>query len=103
MEIDMGGEKLFAAERGLEQIAVEVKSFVGRSPVHDFHEAIGQFGNYRSALRVKDPTRLLYLAIPEEVYLDFFHRPFVQMRLKEENIKLIIFDPYQNIISTWIS
>lgn len=103
MEIDLGAEKLIAAERGLERIAIEVKSFVGKSPVHDFHEAIGQFGNYRSALRFKEPDRLLFLAIPEEVYMDFFQRKFVQIRLKEENVKLLIFEPYSNIIAKWIN
>ncbi|MEI6410111.1 MAG: XisH family protein [Bacteroidota bacterium] len=102
MEIDLGAERLIAAERGTDIIAVEIKSFIGRSPVHDFHEAIGQFGNYRSALRFKEPERLLFLAIPEEVFLNFFQRPFVQIRLEEENIKLLVFDPYLNIISTWI-
>jgi len=102
MEIDLGAERLIAAERGTDIIAVEIKSFIGRSPVHDFHEAIGQFGNYRSALRFKEPERLLFLAIPEEVFLNFFQRPFVQIRLEEENIKLLVFDPYLNSISTWI-
>jgi hypothetical protein len=56
----------------MQQIAVEVKSFVGKSPVHDFHEATGQFSNYRSALKFKEPERLLFLAIPDETYNDFF-------------------------------
>ena len=96
MEIDLGAERLIAAKKGKHEIAVEVKSFIGRSPVHDFHEAIGQFGNYRSALKFKDPKRVLYLAVPDEVYADFFQRPFVQHRLKEENIKLLVFDPSLN-------
>ena len=102
MEIDLGAEKLIAADKGKEHIAVEVKSFIGRSPVHDFHEAIGQYGNYRSALKLNDPERILFLAIPQEIFDDFFQRPFIQRRLKEENIRLIIFDPYQDNIELWI-
>lgn len=33
---DLGAEKLIAAERGPDPIAVEIKSFIGASPVHDF-------------------------------------------------------------------
>lgn len=103
MEIDLGAEKLIAAQKDNQYIAVEVKSFVGKSPVHDFHEALGQFGNYRSALRMKEPDRILFLAIPDETYFDFFQRPFAQIRLKEENIKLIVFDPYTDKIVLWIN
>jgi len=31
MEIDLGAEKIIAAERGEEKIAVEIKSFIGTS------------------------------------------------------------------------
>ena len=30
-EVDLGGEKIIAAERGVEKIAVEIKSFIGQS------------------------------------------------------------------------
>ena len=47
MEIDLGAEKIIAAERGEEKIAVEIKSFIGTSNISDFHTAVGQFINYR--------------------------------------------------------
>jgi hypothetical protein len=50
MEIDLGAEKLIAAERGEEKIAVEIKSFIGTSNILEFHTAVGQFINYRVAL-----------------------------------------------------
>jgi predicted RecB family endonuclease len=43
-EIDLAAEML-AAERAGEKIAVEIKSFIGRSNVADFHTALGQFMN----------------------------------------------------------
>jgi hypothetical protein len=61
--IDLGAEKLIAAERAGVRIAVEVKSFLGASVVSEFHTALGQFLNYRFALHEKDPTRVLYLAV----------------------------------------
>ena len=50
MEIDLGAEKIIAAERGEQKIAVEIKSFIGTSNISDFHTAVGQFINYQVAL-----------------------------------------------------
>ena len=47
---DFGAEKMIAAERGNQLIAVEIKSFVGPSVVREYHGALGQFLNYRMAL-----------------------------------------------------
>lgn len=52
---DLGAERVIAAERGNEKIAVEIKSFVGQSPVSEFHKAIGQYENYRLSLEELDP------------------------------------------------
>ncbi len=38
--IDIGAEKVIAAERGGEKIAVEVKSFLGYSNITEFHVAV---------------------------------------------------------------
>jgi XisH protein len=46
-EIDLGAEKLIAAEREKDKIAVEVKSFIDKSPLTSFHEALGKFRNYK--------------------------------------------------------
>ena len=70
--IDLGAEKVLAAEKGTEKIAVEIKTFASDSVVFDFHVALGQFLNYQVVLENKDPDRRLYLAIPEEVYNTFF-------------------------------
>jgi XisH protein len=48
--IDIGAEKIIAAERNNEKIAIEVKSFLGNSKIYEFHAAIGQFINYHSIL-----------------------------------------------------
>ena len=102
-EIDLGAEKLLAAERGEEKIAVEIKSFLTDSPLTDYHIALGQFLNYRLALEISDPTRILYLAIPVLTYNTFFKREFAQMSLERYEIKLIIYDPKQEVIVQWIS
>lgn len=92
------------AERDGTLIAVEVKSFLLRSIIHTFHEAMGQYLDYRSALEVVDPQRIVFLAIPSHIFHhEIFQDWFIQKRLKEENAKLIIFDPTTNVIEKWIN
>ena len=41
--VDLGAEKLLAAQKEGQQIAVEVKSFLNPSPVKDLEQALGQY------------------------------------------------------------
>lgn len=100
--IDLGAEKMFAAEKQGRKIAVEVKSFLSASFSSDFHTAVGQFVNYRSALRREDPERILYLAVPHHIYHRFFVGKFAEMVVKDEGLKLIIFDINKEEIVEWI-
>jgi hypothetical protein len=54
---DMGAERPFAAEKGIQKILVEVKSFVGRSAVYDLEQAVGQYGIYKALLVEIEPER----------------------------------------------
>ncbi|NEO04378.1 MAG: XisH protein [Moorea sp. SIO3I8] len=62
---------------------------------------MGQFLNYRFALKAEDPERLLYLAIPLEIYETFFARRFVQLITQEYQIKLLVFEPTKEEIVQW--
>jgi XisH protein len=99
--IDLSADRLLAAERGEERIAVEVKSFLDASPLTDFHHALGQFQNYRSALRKTDPERTLYLAVPADVYKTFFRFQFIQEAIEEHQLLLIVYDSDQEVIVQW--
>jgi XisH protein len=55
MQIDLGAERLLAAQRNTEKIAVEIKSLTKPSTISEFHTAIGQYFNYRHALRTQEP------------------------------------------------
>jgi hypothetical protein len=44
--VDLGAERLLAAERGTEKIAIEIKSFTRPSDMKDLEEAVGQFVLY---------------------------------------------------------
>lgn len=101
MEIDLGAEKVIAAERGESKIAIEIKSFIGASNISDFHTAVGQFINYRVALEEVQPERMLYLGVPIGVYRQFFSLPFVQTVIKRFQITLVIYDPVGEVILEW--
>lgn len=72
LRIHLTTERLIAAERAHDKIAVEVKSFIGTSAITDFHLALGQFLNYKAVLQIKQPQRQLYLAVITEIYRTFF-------------------------------
>lgn len=102
VKIDLAAERLIAAERGEEKIAVEIKSFTSPSPISDFHTALGQFLNYRLILEVQEPERLLYLAIPIEAYETFFQSQLAQVTIERHQLKLIVYNPIMEEIVTWI-
>ena len=99
-EIDLAAEML-AAERAGEKIAVEIKSFIGRSNVSEFHTALGQFLNYQFALEEFDPQRKLYLAIPDSVYQSFFQRRFTRSVVERTRINLLVYNEKQELIVQW--
>ena len=102
--VDLGAERgAIAAERGDKRIAVEIKSFLSRSAVEDFQNAIGQFVIYRKILRVTEPERTLFLAVPNRTYEGFLSRQFGQFILQDERVPLIVFDPKSERILKWIS
>ncbi|MEM7032900.1 MAG: element excision factor XisH family protein [Chloroflexota bacterium] len=100
--IDLGAERLIAAERDKQKIAVEVKSFVGRSDVADLEKALGQFVLYEDVLNEQEPDRTLYLAIRQTVYHDLFEEPIGQILLKNKRVRLVIFNPETKEIVEWI-
>ena len=58
--VDLGAEQLLAAQRHDYKIAVEIKSFITPSPIHDLEQALGQFLLYSKILEQKEPDRILY-------------------------------------------
>ena len=97
----MGAEKVVAAERDGQKIAVEIKSFVGSSKITQFYTALGQFISYRAALQQQEPDRILYLAVPSNVYDSFFTMGFIQSLVQQNQIHLIIYNTEQEAIAQW--
>ncbi|MCG9886384.1 MAG: XisH family protein [Cyanobacteria bacterium] len=101
--IDLGAEKLLAAERAGQKIAVEIKTFEGRSEIAEFHLALGQFLNYRLALQLSEPDRELFLAIPQIIYETFFSLEFIKTSITNYQIKLLVYEPSTETIVLWKS
>ena len=101
--IDLGAEKLIAAEKDNQKIAVEIKSFVGHSQVNDLENALGQYILYHEVLLAKQETRILYLALKESAYQEIFEEPIGQILLKRKIINLVVFDEKKELILQWIS
>ncbi|HLP92249.1 MAG TPA: element excision factor XisH family protein [Nostocaceae cyanobacterium] len=101
--VDLGAEKMLAAQKDNQKIAVEVKSFLGDSTISEFHHALGQLLNYRLILRRQDPDRFLYLAVPLDIYESFFKLEFTQAAISDYQLKIIVYHIDQEVISQWIN
>ena len=102
MSADLGAERLISAERGLQRIVVEVKSFVGQSDVKDLEQALGQYVLYRQVLNEMGIERDLYLAVTQPTFNSVFTIELGQVLLKNQVIKLIVFDDESEAIVQWI-
>lgn len=101
MYIDLAAEPLLAAEKDDQKIAVEVKSFIRVSDIHEFHLAIGQYRNYLLALSIRDPERVLYLAVSEEAFNRFFTLQFVQQALLFNAVHFLVYNAQEEKIVLW--
>jgi hypothetical protein len=98
---DLAAERPIAAERDEQKIVVEIKSFVGRSLMYDFHSALGQYMVYRQLIELTEPEYKLYLAIDDITYENFFQRTSIQTVIKANNLLLMVVDIEKEIILRW--
>jgi hypothetical protein len=103
VQIDLGAERLIAAEKDSHKIAVEIKSFLSRSRVDDLENALGQLRLYQYLLHQHQPERELFLAVRQDIYDSFISRPYVAEFLKTEGVRLLVFEPDTEEIVTWIN
>ncbi len=102
MYADFGAERLLAAERGTEKIAVEVKNFRNPSPIADLEQAIGQYSLYEDILHLLESERALYLAIPEEAFSQIFSERIGQLALENRIKRAFVFNPTREEIVQWL-
>ncbi|MBI3957412.1 MAG: hypothetical protein HY328_01285 [Chloroflexi bacterium] len=82
-------------------MVVEIKVFGSSSQITELEKAVGQYSIYRNILRKNDPERVLYLAIADDIFNDFFQKPAIQDIVAEHEIDLLVFDPVQEVIVQW--
>lgn len=99
--VDLAAERVIAAEKNDEKIAVEIKTFIGKSTMYDLHLAVGQFMVYQIALEEKEPERVLFLAVPMEVFQEIFLKPKASKLTERVNLKIIGFDVEKEEIVRW--
>jgi hypothetical protein len=100
--VDLGAKRLLAAERGVERIAIEVKSFTRPSDMKDLEEALGQFVLYAILLKRYYPEHILYLAVSEDTRKRVFEEEAGQTLLEDGIIRLFTFDTVKEEIVRWI-
>lgn len=100
--VDLGAERVLAAEREGERIAVEIKSFVGPSEVADMEQALGQYLLYRSLLRRSEPDRRLVLAVPEDAFASILGSELGRAVRDDYALSLLVFDPRTEVIRQWL-
>lgn len=101
--VDLGAERLLAATKGTQNIAVEVKSFVGASLVYDLERAIGQYAVYKSWIARTEPDRFLYLAVDAVIFDELFQDISGQVLLTDYDIKMIVVNSEQAEVIKWIN
>ncbi len=100
--VDLGAEAPLGAERAGRKIAVEVKSFLGKSGVTDLYAAVGQFLFYRLLMASRDPERTLFLAMPVEAYGEILDEKDGQAFIVEQSLKLALYNPAEEVLERWI-
>jgi hypothetical protein len=100
--VDLGAERLLAAEKGTQKIAVEIKGFEGHSETNDLENALGQYLLYRAILSQTEQDRVLYLAVPEEVLLDTFMESIGKLVAQQYALKILAFEPSTAEVKQWI-
>lgn len=100
---DLGAERLLAAEKQNEKIAVEIKVFGGKSKISEFEKAIGQYDLYEMYLEELEPERVLFLAVSFDSYDKFLQLPAIEFAVKKKNLKLIVFNQMTEEIVKWIN
>jgi hypothetical protein len=100
---DLAAERPIAVERGGQKIVVEIKSFVGRSLMTDFHLALGQYKVYQMLLQETAPEYDLYLAIDDITYENFFKREGIEFLIRSSQVKIFVVNIDEQEIVKWLS
>jgi len=101
MFVDLGAERLLAAERGTEKIAVEIKSFQGLSALTELHNALGQYQVYFAVLEKVEPDRKLYIALSKSAYEELRQMETFELVVERYDVALFVVRIADEEIETW--
>lgn len=80
-----------------------VESFIFiASFITALHEAVGKYLIYREALKLVDSSRVLFLAMPADIYDAFGDEPLVKAVFTKHEFKIILYEPDTEKIKSWI-
>ncbi len=88
---DLGAERVIAAERDVDKIVVEIKSFLRASQVVDLEEAVGQYSIYKIFLQRQEPERTLHLAVPAYAFENILSRQVGRETIQALKINVIVY------------
>ncbi|MFO7032074.1 XisH protein [Limnospira fusiformis CCALA 023] len=100
---DLAGKKSISATKGGRQIVIEVKSFIGRSPMGEFETALGQYLIYQTFLSVTYPGSPVYLAVGQSIYENFFKQVAIELILQRFQVFMLVVDIKNEEIVEWIN
>lgn len=88
------------------QLAIDIRQVINDlkaiQPQPRHEKALGQYVLYHDILKCTEPDRILYLAIRQAVFLDVFEEPVGELLLKNQRVRLIVFDHRTEEIIQWI-
>jgi len=99
--VDLAAAIALSAEKDNQKIAVEVKSFVGKSETADLQQALGQYFLYRWLMDRQDPDRVLFLAVPETIYRQLFEGVKGEILLSNGKLKVFGYSTEKEEIIGW--
>jgi XisH protein len=94
---------LLAAEKEGRKIAVEIKSFRGRSEVEDLEKALGQYILYKEVLSENEPEHELFLAVIQNAFEVVFADSFGKLLLEKQRFRILVVDSGNEAIVKWIN
>lgn len=98
---ELAGEKVIAAMKEEQKVVIEVKSFVGRSPIREFETALGQYLMYKTFLAQTAPDYQVYLAINQDIYETFFQQVAIRLILQSYQVLLLVINLSEEEIQKW--
>jgi hypothetical protein len=102
LQADLAGEKTVSAIKEEQQIVIEIKSFLSRSPMREFETALGQYLIYQTFLSLTHPQYKIYLAVGDKIYEKFFTKTAIQLIIKKYDILLLVININKEEILQWI-